>query len=366
MVEILGARSRHTPPMLITVEGLDGAGKTTLITGLAAALERHRPREPGGVELSERIRDARRGPLARTSTREPRRSSTPPPAPNSSPSASARCCNAGETVLLDRFVDSSLAYQGGGRELGIDEIRSLNAFATGRHQARPHAPAAHRPDARPRPHRRPRSRPPRERRRSVLRAGRATPTTSSPPPSPHSFVVLDAAQPPEAVLGKRHAERFSSRPGAPGATPRRRATMSSSDCSGVQPEAARGRARWTRRAAAGRRRARPSSTDAISRPVTRARRLDHLAHRVAALAAEVVDVVAAGHGLLQREHVRAAEVLDVDVVADRGAVRRRVVGAEDRDALALARRGLQHERDQMRLGVVVLARARPLAPATLK
>ncbi len=38
---------------------------------------------------------------------------------------------AGETVLLDRFVDSSLAYQGGGRELGVDEIRALNAFGTG-------------------------------------------------------------------------------------------------------------------------------------------------------------------------------------------------------------------------------------------
>jgi dTMP kinase len=36
----------------------------------------------------------------------------------------------GETVLLDRFVDSSLAYQGGGRALGVDEIRALNAFGT--------------------------------------------------------------------------------------------------------------------------------------------------------------------------------------------------------------------------------------------
>jgi dTMP kinase len=37
----------------------------------------------------------------------------------------------GEWVLLDRFVDSSLAYQGAGRGLGIEEIRALNAFATG-------------------------------------------------------------------------------------------------------------------------------------------------------------------------------------------------------------------------------------------
>src|SRR5436309_861471 len=38
---------------------------------------------------------------------------------------------AGRWVLLDRFVDSSLAYQGAGRELGVEEIRRLNAFATG-------------------------------------------------------------------------------------------------------------------------------------------------------------------------------------------------------------------------------------------
>jgi dTMP kinase len=39
--------------------------------------------------------------------------------------------DSGRWVLLDRFVDSSLAYQGAGRALGIEEIRALNAFATG-------------------------------------------------------------------------------------------------------------------------------------------------------------------------------------------------------------------------------------------
>ena len=38
---------------------------------------------------------------------------------------------AGETVVLDRFVDSSLAYQGAGRGLGVEEVRRLNLFGTG-------------------------------------------------------------------------------------------------------------------------------------------------------------------------------------------------------------------------------------------
>ena len=59
--------------MLITVEGIDGAGKTTLVAGLAArcasAGARVVLREPGGVELSERIRALRQGPGARVDPR---------------------------------------------------------------------------------------------------------------------------------------------------------------------------------------------------------------------------------------------------------------------------------------------------------
>ena len=58
---------------------------------------------------------------------------------------------------------------------------------------------------------------------------------------------------------------------------------------------------------------------------------------------------------VEREQVRLAEVLDVDVVAHGGAVARRVVGAEHLDVLAHAGGGLEHERDQVRLGLVVLA-----------
>jgi dTMP kinase len=117
--------------VLITVEGLDGAGKSTLIAGLAEALQ---PvvvlREPGGVEVSERIRSLLADPSLGVDARA-----------EALLYAAARAqlvaeklrplLAAGETVLLDRFVDSSLAYQGAGRSLGVEQIRTLNEFATG-------------------------------------------------------------------------------------------------------------------------------------------------------------------------------------------------------------------------------------------
>ena len=123
-----------SPGKLITIEGIDGAGKSTLAAGLHAHLARGRPvellREPGGVELSERIRALVQDPNLRCDARA-----------EALLYAAARAqlvderlrpwLDAGTWVLLDRFVDSSLAYQGAGRTLGIEEIARLNAFATG-------------------------------------------------------------------------------------------------------------------------------------------------------------------------------------------------------------------------------------------
>jgi dTMP kinase len=121
--------------VLITVEGLDGAGKTTLVAGLAAALEERGERvvvlrEPGGAEVSERIRELLKDPSLEIDARA-----------EALLYAAARAqlvarelrplLDAGTTVLLDRFIDSSLAYQGAGRGLGVEEIRTLNAFGTG-------------------------------------------------------------------------------------------------------------------------------------------------------------------------------------------------------------------------------------------
>jgi dTMP kinase len=120
--------------MLITVEGLDGAGKTTLIAGLARELAAVVLREPGGVELSERIRDLVADPGLDV---DPRAEALLYAAARAQLVAEKLLplLEAGETVLLDRFVDSSLAYQGGGRSLGVEEIRALNAFGTGGLQA---------------------------------------------------------------------------------------------------------------------------------------------------------------------------------------------------------------------------------------
>ena len=120
---------------LITVEGLDGAGKTTLVAGLTRELAaRGREllvlREPGGVELSERIRVLVKDPELAVDPRA-----------EALLYAAARAqlvseqlvplLESGQWVLLDRFVDSSLAYQGAGRGLGVEAIRSLNELATG-------------------------------------------------------------------------------------------------------------------------------------------------------------------------------------------------------------------------------------------
>ncbi|HEV2785933.1 MAG TPA: dTMP kinase [Solirubrobacteraceae bacterium] len=118
---------------LITIEGIDGAGKSTLAASLHAVLARKRRgellREPGGVELSERIRALVQDPGLRCDARA-----------EALLYAAARAqlvderlrpwLEAGTWVLLDRFTDSSLAYQGAGRDLGTAEIAKLNDFAT--------------------------------------------------------------------------------------------------------------------------------------------------------------------------------------------------------------------------------------------
>jgi dTMP kinase len=119
---------------LITIEGLDGAGKSTLAAALAerlaaAGADVELLREPGGVELSERLRALVKDPALAVGARA-----------EALIYAAARAqlveervrplLAAGTTVLLDRFVDSSLAYQGAGRGLGVDAVAAINELAT--------------------------------------------------------------------------------------------------------------------------------------------------------------------------------------------------------------------------------------------
>ncbi|KRG12826.1 dTMP kinase [Lederbergia galactosidilytica] len=120
--------------IFITIEGPEGAGKTTIIQKVAKELEKRRidvilTREPGGIPISEQIRgiilnpenltmDARTEALLYAAARRQHLVEKVIP-----------CLQNGAVVLCDRFIDSSLAYQGYARELGMDEILSINQFA---------------------------------------------------------------------------------------------------------------------------------------------------------------------------------------------------------------------------------------------
>jgi dTMP kinase len=120
---------------LITIEGIDGAGKSTLASALITALtargiQATLLREPGGVRVAERIRELVKDPTATIGARAEALLYAAARA-QLVEEALAPLLAGGTLVLLDRFVDSSLAYQGAGRELGIDAVRAINDFGTG-------------------------------------------------------------------------------------------------------------------------------------------------------------------------------------------------------------------------------------------
>ena len=119
---------------LITIEGLDGAGKTTLALALHEALTRRGLdvrllREPGGVRVAERVRDLVTDPELNIL---PRAEALLYAAARAQlvDEAIEPLLEGGTSVVLDRFIDSSLAYQGGGRGLGIEVVREINDFST--------------------------------------------------------------------------------------------------------------------------------------------------------------------------------------------------------------------------------------------
>lgn len=120
--------------LFIVFEGGEGSGKSTILTKTYDWLMENNnecitTREPGGIEISERIReiildtnntamDGRTEALLYAAARRQHLVEKVIPALNS-----------GKIVLCDRFIDSSLAYQGFARGLGIEEIYEINKFA---------------------------------------------------------------------------------------------------------------------------------------------------------------------------------------------------------------------------------------------
>lgn len=118
----------------ITLEGGEGAGKTSIMPSLSNALEQEGyrvllTREPGGIKISEQIRevildpthttmDARTEVLLYAAARTQHLVEKVMPA-----------LEQGWVVLCDRFIDSSLAYQGHARGVGIEEVLRINEFA---------------------------------------------------------------------------------------------------------------------------------------------------------------------------------------------------------------------------------------------
>lgn len=121
--------------MFITLEGPEGSGKTTAVEAAVKKLEELgysviRTREPGGTPISEQIRnvildkantemDGRTEALLYAASRRQHLVQKVWPA-----------IKEGKIVICDRYLDSSLAYQGGARGLGIEEVLNINLFAT--------------------------------------------------------------------------------------------------------------------------------------------------------------------------------------------------------------------------------------------
>jgi dTMP kinase len=117
--------------LFVTFEGIDRSGKTTQARMLCEALggDALAVREPGGTEVGERLRD-----LVKDQSLEIA------PSTEALMFAAARAelvaqvirpaLEEGRVVVSDRFVDSSLAYQGVARGLGVDDVEQVNRFAT--------------------------------------------------------------------------------------------------------------------------------------------------------------------------------------------------------------------------------------------
>ena len=121
--------------MFITLEGPEGSGKTTAVKAAVKALEAKgyeivRTREPGGTPIAEQIRNVI---LDKANTKMDPRTEALLYAASRRQHLVEKVWPAlkeGKIVICDRYLDSSLAYQGGARGLGVDNVLNINLFAT--------------------------------------------------------------------------------------------------------------------------------------------------------------------------------------------------------------------------------------------
>ena len=118
----------------ITVEGTDGSGKSTQIDMLMSYLNEKNAdviytREPGGTDISEKIREIILDINNRSMTGMTEALLYAAARSQHVQEKIIPAVNSGKIVICDRFIDSSIAYQGEARGLGIDNIMAINNFA---------------------------------------------------------------------------------------------------------------------------------------------------------------------------------------------------------------------------------------------